>query len=355
MTQAEVAWPRTSSGVTPEWLSAALSERHPGTVVTEATVPGIVQGSAVKAHIELTYAAGASNGLPTSMYLKGGLGGPMAAVAGDAYLNEARFFAELADDVPVDKPQHFFAGVTPDGQDGLVLLEVLSRRATFGRAASGPFDLDVVVKIVEMQASYHAAFWEHADLQARTWMQPDKTHLRQLMLSFILSQENWDKHLALRSEVVPEAVRDRESVIGAIKRMWSLNDSEPRTLIHGDPHQDNYFITHEGMPALLDWQTVQSGPWAHDVTYSIIGCLSIDDRRHNLEALIRHYLDTLKHCGVKDCPSFEDALLAVRRNVWHSFCWWLTPVEMQPDETARIVGERFTVAAVDLDSFDAVS
>ena len=355
MIDTDVAWPRTSTAITPSWLSEALSQRYPGTVVTEVAVSEILQGSAVKAHIELTYAPGASNQLPTSMYLKGGLGGPMSAVAGDAYLNEARFFAELADELTVDKPRHFFAGVSPDGQDGLVLLEDLAQRATFGRAASGPFDLDVVVKIVEMQASYHAAFWEHSDLQARAWMQPDKTHLRQLMLNFILSQENWDKHLALRSEVVPEAVRDREAVIDAIKRMWSLNDREPRTLIHGDPHQDNYFITHEGTPALLDWQTVQSGPWAHDVTYSIIGCLSIDDRRHNLEALIRHYLDALARNGVQQAPSLEDAMLAVRRNVWHSFCWWLTPVEMQPDETARIVGERFTVAAVDLDSFDAVS
>jgi hypothetical protein len=320
--------------------------------VTEVAVPETVQGSAVKARLELTYADGEDNGLPRSMYLKGGLGGPMAAVAGDAYVNEVRFFAEIADRIPVDKPGHFYAGVGTDG-DGLLLLEDLSLRASFGRAAEGAFTVEMVAQAMELQASYHALFWDSQELQTRTWLRPDHAHVRQLIMSFILSNENWDKHLALRSEVVPEPVRDRDAVIEAVRRMWEFNDSLPPTLLHADPHQDNYFITHDGAPALLDWQTAQAGPWVHDVTYTIIGCLSIEDRRANLQPLVEHYLDALSRKGVS-APSLDEAMSAVRRNVWHSFLWWLTPVEMQPDRTARIVGERFTTAAVDLESFEAV-
>ncbi|MFN2536673.1 MAG: phosphotransferase [Mycobacteriales bacterium] len=334
-------------------MSTALSERYPGTVVTGVAVPDIVQGSAVKAHVQLTYAPGASNGLPQSMYLKGGLGGPMAAVAGNAYVNEVRFFAELADRLPVDKPGHFYAGIGADG-DGLLLLEDLSERASFGRAAEGSFAVETVAQAVEMQAAYHALFWDSPELETRAWLRPDHAHVRQLITSFILSKENWDKHLALRSEVVPESVRDRDAVIEAVRRMWAFNDSLPHTLLHADPHQDNYFITHDGAPALLDWQTAQAGAWAHDVTYTIIGCLSIEDRRTELQPLVEHYLGTLSGKGVTAVPHVGEAMLAVRRNVWHSFLWWLTPVEMQPDKTSRIVGERFAVAAVDLDCFEAV-
>ncbi|MET7770893.1 phosphotransferase [Nocardia sp. NPDC005366] len=347
-------WPTSSADITPEWLSWALSERHPGTIVTDVSVPDIVYRSAVKAHLAITYEAGASNGLPESMYLKGGLGGEMAAISGPAYINEVRFFSEFADRIPVDKPRHFYAGIGSNG-DGLLLMEDLSERASFGRAASGEsFTVEMVAQILEQQATLHALFWESPELEERDWLNPAVDDLRGLIINFILSKDNWDKQVGARSEVVPESVRDRDAVIEALRRMWAFNDTLPRTLLHGDPHQDNCFITRDGVPALLDWQTAQAGVWAHDVTYTIIGCLSIEDRRASLTGLLDGYLNALAGKGVTSAPGREEALLAVRRNVWHSFLWWLTPVEMQPDATSRIVGERFAVAALDLESFAAV-
>src|SRR3546814_5996560 len=72
------------------------------------------------------------------------------------------------------------------------------------------------------------------------------------------------------------------------------------------------FFEIEGRPGFLDWQAWQEGPYMHDVAYSIIGNLKVEDRRAAEKDLLAGYLTALKAHGVANPPSREDAWEAYR-------------------------------------------
>src|SRR5690606_648348 len=92
----------------------------------------------------------------------------------------------------------------------------------------------------------------------------------------------------------------------------------------------------------------------HDMTYSIIGNLTIADRRASERDLIRHYLEMLKKYGVGEPPSFDQAWQAYRSHVTHGFMWVACPVEMQPEDISTANSLRFGAAKADPDSYGAL-
>jgi len=72
---------------------------------------------------------------------------------------------------------------------------------------------------------------------------------------------------------------------------------EPLTLIHGDSHLGNFFVTGERM-GMLDWQAAQWAKGMRDVQYFLINSLQQDVLAANENALIAHYLAELGHHGV---------------------------------------------------------
>src|SRR3546814_2439965 len=92
----------------------------------------------------------------------------------------------------------------------------------------------------------------------------------------------------------------------------------------------------------------------HDVAYSIIGNLKVEDRRAAEKDLLAGYLTALKAHGVANPPSREDAWEAYRRHAMHGFMWPFTPLEMQPIEIVTAEGDCFGAAVADLDTFGAL-
>jgi hypothetical protein len=72
---------------------------------------------------------------------------------------------------------------------------------------------------------------------------------------------------------------------------------EPLTLIHGDSHLGNFFVTGDGM-GMLDWQAVQWAKGIRDVQYFLINSLQEDVLAANEPALIDHYVAELARHGV---------------------------------------------------------
>ena len=73
--------------------------------------------------------------------------------------------------------------------------------------------------------------------------------------------------------------------------------SEPLTLIHGDSHLGNFFVTGDRM-GMLDWQAVQWAKGIRDVQYFLINSLREDVLAVNERALIDHYIAELSRHGV---------------------------------------------------------
>ena len=74
------------------------------------------------------------------------------------------------------------------------------------------------------------------------------------------------------------------------ERIKALNRCEqsqtgPRCVVHGDCHLGNSYRRADGERIWLDWQLVRKGrPW-RDLTYFMIGSLTIEERRQSERAL----------------------------------------------------------------------
>lgn len=72
--------------------------------------------------------------------------------------------------------------------------------------------------------------------------------------------------------------------------------SEPLTLLHGDSHLGNFFVSGQGM-GMLDWQAAHWGKGIRDVQYFLIDSLPADTLAEHEQALIAHYVERRGHYG----------------------------------------------------------
>jgi hypothetical protein len=345
--------PMRIEDITAEWLTSALSSNYAGTVVTDVHVGTVIAGTATKVRLMLAYsAAGHHHRLPPTMWIKGGL------IRHDysydkSFVQEAKFFGTWGKQLEINIPRPFWSD-WEDGVQGLVLLEDLAaRNVTFGRATS-PISIDQQAQALALQARMHARWWESAELKklinfSNAWEAAGDIVMQMLRPEYFEACINHRRCAAYSGPY-----RDRERVLAGLRAQWARGREVPQAFCHGDAHLGNMFFEPDGMPGYLDWQSWQEGPYMHDVAYSIIGNLEVQDRRHAEKDLLAGYLAGLKSHGVENPPSFEDAWNAYRRHAMHGFMWPFTPEEMQPLDIVTAEGDRFGVAVVDLDTFGAL-
>jgi hypothetical protein len=126
--------PPNLADITPDWLTLALSQRYPGTVVEAAEFGEAIHGTGTNLALTLRYARQTGgNPLPPTLWLKGGyeaLFGYMAASR--IYEIEPLFYRELASRLDVRVPRCYYAGNDETTHQGLMLLENLAASdATF--------------------------------------------------------------------------------------------------------------------------------------------------------------------------------------------------------------------------------
>jgi len=72
---------------------------------------------------------------------------------------------------------------------------------------------------------------------------------------------------------------------------------EPLTLIHGDSHLGNFFVSGDQM-GMLDWQAVQWAKGIRDVQYFLINSMGVELLAANERALVSYYVAELARHGV---------------------------------------------------------
>src|SRR5690606_32559684 len=111
------------------WLSAALATSFPGACVGVVTRADERAGTSTSARFLLEYEHdGGHDALPGSVYVKGGFDPVMRRRVWQALVQEARFFAELAPDVPINIPCSYFTAYDEEVGQGIVVLEDMSTR-----------------------------------------------------------------------------------------------------------------------------------------------------------------------------------------------------------------------------------
>jgi hypothetical protein len=343
----QVELPQAIEDVTPEWLSSALSAP-----VTAITAEEVVAGSATKILVELEYAERGS--VPARLCVKGGFDDVQRMIGGMGFRTEVGFFADLAERMPVEVPRCWYAATEgePTGQSIVILDDLRADGATFGDPTVA-LTVDQAAATLEVMARWHARFWDGRGLEGAGWVTTGSPVLRHV-IDILTSPEHFEQHMAQpKAATVPPALRDPETVRDAMRRLWSLDDAETATLLHGDTHIGNMYFESDGAPRFLDWQSVMKGPWSHDVANFLAGALTVEDRRASERGLLEQYLGHLRaHGGPEVAP--DEAWRGYRRHVLHGFLWVLTPEGMQPAENTAAMAARYSAAADDLDVLAAL-
>lgn len=350
--EAALPLPMQLEGVTAQWVSQALSIRYPGTEVAAVVIDGVIAGTASKARLNIEFSVNPDD-LPVSMYIKGGFhGAEQLELVGGGYLREASFYRDFGPVIEdLEFPQCYFAGANSESGQGIVLLEDLTaRKVTFGRATQ-PIGADVAAATLEWLAKLHGRFWNiPKDEKLLPW-----PGLIKVISKTFFSEGYWDEMIGRPlAAPLPDAMRDPDRVLQALEIYWDIFISNDKfTFVHGDTHLGNMYFLPDGSPGFLDWQSPMRGPWSDDMSYFLVGSLSVEDRRRHERELIRHYLDCLKGTGV-DVPSFDETWLQYRQHVMHGFMWVSTPPQMQPDDVVAANTERYCAAFEDLETLDAL-
>lgn len=213
------ALPRHLEDITKEWLTEILSDRYPGTAVTELHLGTVIAGTATKVRLLLSYNdAGHRHRLPPTMWLKGGFI-RHGFTFDEAFVQEAKFFTSWGREMDINIPRAFWAG-WEEGTQGLVLMEDLAaRNAIFTTASSGLISVDQQMQTLNTLAVMHARWWESPELDRRT-------HEKDLLAAYLEAlRQNGVAKPPLREEAW-EAYR-RHAMHGF---MWAFTPTEMQPL-----------------------------------------------------------------------------------------------------------------------------
>ena len=323
--------PMSVEEITAEWLGQAL-----GTEISELEVDNIVWGTATKVVLEARHDAD----LPSRFCIKGGFTEELRPVMGAGYVDEARFYRDLAPQLGEGLPTVYFADEDEEAQQGIVVMEDLGAKgATFVDAAE-PITVEQVRRGLEIQAGWHSM-----DDPGYAWLKGEP-NIRNLVRG-VLTPEAWDAQIGQAEPgAVADTFRSRERTVEAFEAMWAIDDEQPPVLCHHDANPTNVYLDADGQPNFIDWQFAALGEWAYDVALFMVGALSTEDRRAHEEELLRGYLDA-RGAGA---PSFDDAWDAYRRHHLTGVLYTLTPEEMQPKRVRLPLADRYAQAAVDHDT-----
>lgn len=345
--------PMALDEVTPAWIGEALSIRFPGVRVRDAQRDAERAGTSTSARFTIEWADdGGHADLPDAVYVKGGFDPVMRRRVWAALIQEARFYAELGPDAPINIPVVYFAGVDEEEKQGVLILEDMTRRKVRFGHATDYVSPDLAAAIVEGQAQLHARFWNDPRLTAyRDWGEPQRVYLRYLYRPKHWAEVQERSYGDLLRQVLPSP----EQSIAWLEKMWAHDDARVPTLLHGDCHGGNLFFEQDGSPGFLDWQCTFPGAPGHDHAEFLLSSLSVEDRRANDRNLIAHYREVLVANGVEDAPSLDSLFLSYRQNIMHMMASSvMNPYDMQTQEVTDTTATRSLHAALDLDMISAL-
>lgn len=340
--------------ITPDWMTAAIANRHPGARVGEVTLVSRDDGTNRRARFGLTYAAGSG---PATVFAKAEEPAHREVHARNGNMfNEALLFASEVP-LPVDHPLPYLAVVDQPGFAYVVVMEDIAARGADPRDATRPMTVDQVANGVRGLARLHSRYWgsSAAADPALGWVQPFEP------------TEGWQVGLRARiplglerggDAIAPEVRRhDGDQVVDLWARyVGAVVAAGTPTLLHGDAHIGNTYVLPGDDVGFLDWQVVRWGNWSLDVGYFVMGALTEDDRRHCEADLVEEYRTSL---DVPDGerPTADEAWLRYRASAAHGLALWLSTLGTdgwQSRDVCLALARRYATAFAELDAVAAL-
>jgi aminoglycoside phosphotransferase (APT) family kinase protein len=364
-------WERTKvpariEDVTPEWLTAVLCGSSQGARVVGVSFDGGSSGTSVRSRLHLRYnAIGDDCGLPGTLFAKStptlvtrianGITGTARAEAG--------FYTELRPHLLLEAPSGYHCAFDARSFRTVHLLEdlVVTRNAVFCTPTTS-ISRNQAEQIVDQLATLHgrATALGVGSRQRPSWLRTYPEWWQEASsATYIRKYHHRGQAAADDEEITPVGLRGRSSVLwNQFVKSVDAHLALPRTLIHGDVHLGNWYLTAAGGMGLCDWQCVSAGHWSRDLAYALTSALTIDQRRAWERDLIAHYLERLADAG-GDVLDFPTAWDLYRQQTLGALTMW-TPTHdpprflpaMQPKTMTSEMLRRILSAIDDLEALD---
>jgi hypothetical protein len=351
--------PRELEEVTAQWLTSMLANRYPGLVVEEMETVEVKNSHTTKLRVALELnEVGKAAGIPRNVCLKSNWSDGFES--GDICELEARFYYFMRDQLSAPLPASYYADWDGDGGGrGVVVMEDLGAApGEFGNS-SHHLGVDGVAKALESLATLHGALWGSPLLQAQHWLKTSMdcpVDTDQLLRMYNYAALNLAK--PAYQAVLPTWIYETPELFShAFDELtaYEMEQTTPICLVHGDSHQGNSFLRASGERVWHDWQLVRKGrPW-RDVTYFMLGALTIEERRASAPDLVRHYREALIGTGAEGVLHQDAAWEEVRRWPVYGMQAWLANVDVWGQGNSLEVVDRFFTAAEDFDTIDLLT
>lgn len=221
-----------------------------------------------------------------------------AASQTQIYLNEVRFYQQIASRVGINTPRALYAEIDTRTMAFGLLMEDL------GPARGGDQLLGATLEdaylALDQAAALHAPLWNSPELLQIDWLNAGReinhaivAQFPQLMATF---HERFDGVLEVEHMAICDAYSARVAD-------FVFREPPQRTVIHKDFRLDNMLFDAKAgaIPlAVLDWQTVACGPGPLDAAYFIGLCLPRDIRTRYEGELFDYYLNAVQWLGRRD-------------------------------------------------------
>lgn len=244
--------------------------------------------------------------LPDSLFVKL----PMESIATRWFFSiinswrlESHFFRHVAPDLPLRTPITYATAC--QGTRFFLVQENLHEDPTVELFTNpdmmaGP-DLSLVYRCLDTFARLHATHYEMSP-QQREAILPLKYHpfLSPTMgtVSRNLNRLALKPCMKKQPGVIPPDVADvYRSTVKHWDRLVDYWFSGPLSLLHGDSHLGNFFVSGEDM-GMLDWQAAHWGKGVRDVQYFLIDSLPADMLAAHEAELVEYYVQRRGHHGI---------------------------------------------------------
>lgn len=353
--------------ITPDWLTAILCAGHPGAQVLGVRLAGGDAGSSTRQALDLHLNdAAIAAGVPVRLFSKSAPNFVQRMFLGlsKAAEGEAHFYSSVRPLVDLEAPRGYFAAIEPGSWRTLTLMEDISvtRGARF-ISTETYIDKPMMADLLATLARLHGRFWDWPSLSRDFGWARTTSHFLSDMSRFISFRDRAMLAMEKYPHLLPTDLHGKgEALYAATVASYEIDLRQPPTLLHGDAHIGQAYITGAGRMGYSDWQLVQRGSWAADFAYALTSALTIEDRRRWERELLTGYIEALAGAGGPHL-SFDTAWLSYRQHTLYPFFAWAFTrqgaggfmPDMQRDYVCNDIMSRTAAAVSDLEAEQAVT
>jgi Ecdysteroid kinase-like family len=261
---------------------------------------------------------------------------------GNDLFSEARFYRELGPLLSVRRPAAYFTAVDEDTAQAMIVMDDVVDMGGRFLSAHSPYSLDTTRDSLSQLALLHASTWDCDRTSHLEWLSPRIRPMTEFFAGDLLQSLLDDG----RGSGLAMELRDAGNLVEAVRR---TADHEITCVIHGDTHSGNVYLDNEGRASWLDWQVVQHGNWATDISYHLASVLDVETRRAHEAELLQHYLHELEANGASG-PAWDEAWEQYTLSFSYGyFLWAITRVSSRAVVMIHI--PRLAAALTDHDTF----